>query len=219
MKKQIIFILICLLSISASAQEKGFYYGARFGLGEASLKSDAFDETNSKLLWTLGGATAYQFTKNVGLSADFLVTGKGTKASGVTEESGITGTTDYPYNGKVNLVYLDVPLLLKFSIGIQKVHFRAFAGPSLNFAFGGLYERTYENANYNENNGFSREISTLETIDNALVYGLGVDAESSDGRLFFLDARIGKSMGSIGTLNGEKLKSSTFSLTAGYLFH
>lgn len=218
MKKLFILLVCSALSSMVLAQEQGFYYGARFGLGESTLKTDALQEANSKLLWTAGAATAYQFTNSIGLTADFMLTGKGAKGAGVTEESGLTGSTEYSYTEKVNLLYLDVPVLLKLSVGVQKLNFRAFGGPSLNFAFGGIHERTYENANYNQDNGFSREISTLETLDKGMVYGVGIDAASSDGRLFFLDARIGRSLGSIGTLQGEKMRSSSFSLTAGYLF-
>lgn len=209
-----------LISLISMAQEQGFYYGTRFGLGESELSGGNLENPNGKLMWQVGATSVYQFSNNIGISADFLLSGKGSKNSGVTKETIITGSTDYPYTEKISLLTGDVPILGKLSFGVQNLFIKAFAGPSINFAFGGLYSREYENSNYNENNGFTnQDMNNLETMSTSLVYGIGVDVKSTDGRLFFLDLRLSNAMGSIGSLNGESLEGKYLALNVGYLFH
>ncbi len=203
------------------AQDKGFYYGSRLSLGESDLSSKALNDTKGKLMFQLGAASAYQFTENIGVTADFLFTSKGTKNNGTHQASGVLGNTDRKYAEKISLFTGDVPITLKLSAGLDKLYFKAYAGPSINFQFAGLHSLQYDDDNYNEDNGFENTDITnkLETMNLAFVYGVGVDVKSGDGRLFFLDFRYSNSPGAVGNIYNEDFKSSYLALSAGYLFH
>lgn len=213
-------LLAGLGAITCQAQSEGFYYGTRLGLGESTIDGGGISNPSGKLMWQAGGSAVYQFSNNIGLGADFLLSGKGVKGSGEVEEGGLTGSTTYSFNEKVSLLSGDVPIYAKASLGFGNIYIKVFGGPSINFNFGGLYSREYDDANYNDNNGFNNvEMKNLETIETSLMYGLGIDVRSNDGRLFFLDLRLANSMNSIGTLNGSEMNLNYLCLNAGYLFH
>lgn len=219
MRKALTLIFICALTLTGLAQDKGFYYGTRFTLGETSLSGGNLQNPTGKLLWQVGAASAYQFTPNIGLTADFLITGKGTKGTGSETTGGVIPQT-YDYNEKINLLNGEVPIAAKLSFGIGNLYLKAYAGPSVNFNFGGFHTLTYDDNAYNDNNGFTnKEITTLETMSTSLVYGAGIDVKSGDGRLFFLDLRLSSSFEPIGTINGADIESKFVGLSAGYLFY
>ncbi|MFT4996431.1 MAG: hypothetical protein ACI9BJ_000931 [Flavobacteriales bacterium] len=221
MKKILAFTFLFVLATATFAQDKGFYYGTRFSLGESDLLGGQLENTTGKLFWQVGAASAYQFTENIGLTADFLLSGKGTKNNDeVTSSGGVFGDRTYKYDEKVSLLSGDVPIAMKFSVNIQKLYLKVYGGPSVNFQFAGFHTREYEDANYNDENGFdNKEITSLETMNLGWVYGAGVDVKSGDGRLFFLDFRLGNSPKSIASINGKGVRNSYMGLSAGYLFH
>ncbi len=209
--------MIC--TFGAYAQDGGFYYGTRLALGESNLESKGIDNSQSKLFWQLGAASAFQLTNNIGITADFLLTGKGAKGNGSVENGGITGPSEYTYDEDISLINGEVPLALKLSYPVGGLYLKAYAGPSINFNFVGTHSRTYDNEGYNNNNGFNNsKIKTLETMSTSFVYGAGVDVKAGNNRLFFLDVRLSQSMADIGTINGEGIQSSFVALTAGYMF-
>jgi hypothetical protein len=221
MKKILMFAFLLSLAASSLAQDKGFYYGTRVSLGESDLKGGQLDNTTGKLFWQVGGATAYQFHKNIGVTADFLLSGKGTKNTDeVTTSGGIFGTNTYSYDEKISLLTGDVPIALKLSLKVEKMYFKIYGGPSVNFQFVGFHTKEYDDENYNDRNGFDNtELEDLETMNLGWVYGAGVDVEAGDGRLFFLDFRLGNSPRAIATINGKGVRNTYLGLSAGYLFH
>ncbi len=220
MKKVMLVLLASLSAFFSQAQSEGFYYGTRLGLGESNIEGGMISNPTGKLMWQAGGSTVYQFSNNIGLGADFLLTGKGTKGNGEVEEGSLTGSTTYSYNDKISLLTGDVPIYVKASVGFGNIYLKVFGGPSINFNFGGLYSREFDDANYNEGNGFNNvEMKSLETIETSLMYGLGIDVKSGDGRLFFLDFRLANSLNSLGMLNGSEMNLNYLCLNAGYLFH
>lgn len=221
MKKILAFTVLLVLATSTFAQDKGFYYGTRISLGESNIIGGQLDNTTGKLFWQAGAASAYQFTENIGLTADFLLSGKGTKNNDeVTTSGGIWGDRTYKYDEKVSLLSGDVPIAIKFSINIQKLYLKVYGGPSVNFQFAGFHTKEYEDADYNNENGFdNKQITSLETMNLGWVYGAGFDVESSDGKLFFLDFRLGNSPKAIATINSKGVRNTYMGLSAGYLFH
>ncbi len=221
MNKLIVATFLFVLTFQASAQDKGFYYGTRFSLGETSFETNGLQNEKGKLMWQVGAASAYQITEHIGLTADFLLTGGGTKNTGVHKSATVLGNQDRPYAEKFNLISGDVPVLLKASFGFDKLYLKVYGGPSVNFQFAALHSITYDDANYNKDNGFeNNDVSNnFETMNIGIVYGAGVDVKAGDGRIFFLDFRMGNSNKAIGMFYNEDIKSSYMGLSAGYLFH
>ena len=220
MNKSLVTLLLVVISASTFAQDKGFYYGTRFSIGQSDLEGAQLENTTGKLLWQVGGASAYQFNKNIGLTADFLLSGKGTRNSGSFSTASVLGNTERKYDEKINLFTGDVPITLKFSTGLEKFHIKAYAGPNINFQLASLHTVQYEDDNYNDDNGFENEdiSSNFETMTVGMLFGAGIDVKAGDGRLFFLDFRYSP-YSTIGTWRNEDIKSGFLGLSTGYFFH
>lgn len=220
MKKLLATLIFVILTASTFAQDKGFYYGTRFSLGESDLSGGNLASTTGKLFWQAGAASAYQFTENIGLTADFLISGKGTKNSGTHTSASVLGNTERKYDEKISLLTGDVPITLKLSANVEKLYFKAYAGPNINFQLAALHTIQYEDENYNEDNGFENaDVSkNFETMTVGMLFGAGVDVKAGDGRIFFLDFRYSPSS-TVGTWGSQDLNSNFIGLSTGYLFH
>lgn len=218
--KLLIAGFISLVSSEIFAQSSGFHYGGRFALGESKLIMDGATGEESKLLISGGIATNYQFNRIVGIKADFLLTGKGGKYSGTTYESGPLGETAYHYQDNYKLLFGELPIMGKLALPLgENLQVEAFAGPSINFNLIGLQDRVYDNRNYHEDNGYyDARMQNLETVHYGMVYGAGIDVLNEGGRTLFLDFRLSRSMGTIGTINGYETSSNYFMVGAGYMF-
>ena len=213
--------LICILPQELTAQEKGFHYGVRFGLGESTLNLKNVTTQTSKLLISGGIATNYQFNRFLGANVDFLFTSKGGKISGVTKTTNIFGSEQsYNYNDTYNLYYAELPITGKLSVPLSEDFFvKVFAGPSFNFKLIATETREYNDKDFNNEYGYqNQKIETLETMEHSFIYGAGIDVTSKDNRIFFLDFRKNNSLNPIGTINNYSAKSEYFVISAGYVF-
>lgn len=203
------------------AQESGFHYGGRFGIGESSMTINGKSGMSSKLSFSGGVATCYQFNSIVGITADFLFTSKGAKAKGSVTQNDLFGNPrSYAYSEQFNLFYAELPVAAKLSIPLRDDFFiKGFAGPSMNFKLLGMETREYDDESFNANNGYyGRELKNLETIEYSIVYGAGIDVVSKDNRIFFLDFRLSNALGHAGTINYQSVRNNYFMISAGYLF-
>lgn len=203
------------------AQEKGFRYGGRIGLGEGIIHLNGETTESSKLALSIGGTSVYQFNRFLGLSADFILTSKGGKSMGITQGFDFFGASrEYKYQENFNIFSGEIPLMFKFNIPLgEDISIRSYIGPSMQFQFLGLQSRTYEDPNFNSENGYiDQKISSLETVEYGMIYGAGLEVKALDSRVFFLDFRMNKSISTLGMINDEKAKSSYYMVSVGYLF-
>ncbi len=217
------FIICCLatcLPSNANAQQKGFNYGYRFGVGESKLDFEGVSTGSTKLMFTGGLVANYQFGRMFGLNADFMFTSKGGRMRGanIITENEVT-SVNY-YNDKYNLFYFEIPITAKLSIPLnESFSIHALAGPSINFKLLGLETREYDDATFNYLHGYeNQEIKTLETIENSFVYGFGIEVLGKNNKTFFLDFRKNNSRNPIGYINNHQVKSSYFLISAGFKF-
>lgn len=105
MKKLFLSILALGLALSVAAQEK-LILGVRAGLNVASLSaSEGGGSTSSKLSFQVGGSVQYNVAESLPLylESGLYFTGKGGKAG----------------DAKINLVYLQIPVLVNYHIGLR----------------------------------------------------------------------------------------------------
>ena len=203
---------------SVKAQDTGFKYGSRFGIGSASFVSDGNNSFKSKLLLQAGIASSYMFSKNVGLMADVLFTSKGSKNSGVTTENTFGVTTEYPYSETYNFYYAEIPFMGRIQFGTPEIGFKVYAGPSYNFKLAATETRKYDNESYNNNNGYeAKEIEDLDVAETALVVGGGIDVYSNGG-IYFIDVRYSRGTNYFRLFNNSEAFTSYFSINIGQLF-
>ena len=219
----ILFITYLVFNITqvAYAQDQEFKYGARFGIGESTLKIGSSNSYYSRLALTGGIASDYSFSKYVGIGADFMLSFKGGSTDGsVIEKDIFNNETAYKYEGDVRLVYGELPIALNVKYPItDNFSLKVFAGPSINFKFLGLESRTFENSGYNDDHGYQdRSISGLNTTQFDFFYGAGVVVQNENEQIYFLDFRLGQSIGDMGVLDNQALTGKYFHISAGYLF-
>jgi hypothetical protein len=217
MKKLITLLSFLFISLTLSAQSPGTRYGGHFALGTSHFRGYA--DQQSKLLFSTGIAVNKQFTKNLGVNMNALVTSKGSRISGSTPGgTDIFGNTRYyKYEDTYRMYYVEVPLLPKLSFGGNGFFAKVFAGPSINFNLFSAQSRKYEDENFNSNNGFDKKYDA-EVMEYAMVYGAGIDLETKDSQVWFIDLRLSQAMNSFGTINSFKASNDYFALGIGYLY-
>ncbi len=216
----LVLTLACLSVQSIFAQEPGFHYGARFGLGESFFKPTDAGDVESKLLIMGGIASNYQFNDFFGLTADFLISSKGARLSSVTTEKDVfNNDVNYYYRDRYDFIYAEIPIMAKFSIGLGDFKLKAFGGPTANFKLIAVEQRTYEDSDYNEENGYSsRNMDGVDVLEYGVVYGGGVDIITGNEQIIFLDFRVSNSLSSFAKINGEEVKNIYYAISAGYMF-
>lgn len=217
--KRFILILTVLSPFLALAQEDSdFKYGVRFGIGQSEFKNSSLQNQQGKLSLSAGLTATYLFNEYVGLGVDALFVSKGSKNTADTTVKGaLGGSTQYTYHEVYRLFYAEIPLLAKVRFGSGNFHFQLFAGPGINFNLLGTSSRSYDDAGFDEQNGYNDiQVNNLNVIESSFTYGAGVDIRTKDNRAFYLDIR--KSTGLSGFATSPVGRNDYFSIGVGYSY-
>ncbi len=224
--KKLLYAAMCFVVSTAMAQSEltGFHYGAKAGIGESTFNSAGLADVNGRLLVMGGFSASYNFNAYFGLSAEFLGTSKASinrdKTFVPSPGGPIIGPgsgTDYYYTDRFRTIDIEIPILPRFTIGKNGFYFQAFAGPAINFNVFGVTSRTYEDANYNANNGYPEQpMTNLKTSSFSAVYGFGVLVLAPNNQLFSVDFRVSQGLTPFGTFNGQEAKHNYFAISVGY---
>ena len=213
----ILFILS--FNTSGFSQTPGFRAGIHLGIGEARITKAGISNQTGKLSLQGGLAASYQFTKNIGLVNNILFTTKGSRTSGTETVSGFFGSQQYTYEEDFSLQYIEIPLMLKVSLGLGSFHLKAFSGPSANFNISGNADRTYDDPEYNKDHGFTnKEITGLNLLEYTLVLGGGIDIELSDESVLYLELRESLALNSFGEINIKDAFNQYITAGIGFLY-
>jgi hypothetical protein len=206
------FAVLCL-SLGLKAQ-KGFYYGGLFGIGQASFNSSSLANQSNLLMIGGGVAGTYQFNNYFGLTVNGLVVSKGTSATGT-----VPGTIFNPaedYEETYRLLYAEVPLMAKLRYGGKGFYGKIFGGSSFNFNLSGAYDIDYKNSTNKDMSG--QKINGLKVMETALVYGAGIEVETSAAGLYSLEFRMSQGLSGIAktVMGGNDIKNEYFSICLGW---
>jgi hypothetical protein len=222
MKNLLIALTAFLIAIPVWSQSEGFRYGCHFALGTSTFGPARSLNEESKLSFNTGIAVNYQFNKNFGLNMNALLASKGSKINGVitTSSGGLLGggQKEFRFEDNYRFLYAELPVLPKVSVGIGNLYFKAFAGPSFNFNLLNTLTRTYDDAEYNSDHGFDRKYDDVEVMEYSVVYGTGIDVETDESRVFFLDIRFNNALKPFGRIAGNDAYNKYFSIGIGYLY-
>lgn len=217
MKKITILAMAIFGFGSVHAQE--FKFGPKVGGNLSTLTGDAIsDDVEMKFGFHVGAVAEIKFTDKLALQPEVLYSLQGAKTSDTFDEFGFL----YKDESKVNLSYINVPVMLKFYPVKQ---FFIQAGPQVGFLVAAKSKD--ESTITAPDNTITTESTTtdikdqLKTVDFSFNAGLGFDFTEN----FFIDARY-----SIGLTNiydapdvfgfGTEFdaKNSNISLSVGYKF-
>ncbi len=218
-KLLIVLVTLPLFYTSAMAQSPGFRSGLIVGIGQATIKNSTISDQTGKLAFMAGFGLNYQFTKNLGLYGNVLFSSKGSSFTGSDQGNGVLSVNNYSYKQSVSLYYIEIPIMPKVSIGFNNFHLKAFAGPSFNFNLYGKESKTYDDANYNQSNGYQKkDIANLSVVEYSFVYGGGFDIELDNNDVLFLEVRDNMGLNSFGQINNANSYSRYFAIGIGYLY-
>ncbi|MES2800626.1 MAG: porin family protein [Bacteroidota bacterium] len=205
----------------AAAQEKQLLVGARFGVGESKINFEGLSGEKSKIAFTGGVSTTYHFNRFFGVGADFMAAAKGGRYRGYTERQDVLGNTiRYNYRDQYDIYTFEIPLTAKLRIPLNETFaLKAFAGPNFQFSLYGTESRQYDDANYNEDYGYSRrKLNDLNTLELGVQYGAGLEVKSINQQALFIDFRMNESLSDLGTIQDRKVISNNYLISIGYLF-
>ncbi len=215
-----VFLAAFLSSFQANAQDEGFHYGGKFGIGESTVSSKSFATVNSKLMLS-GGITAdHYFNEYLGLGMDFLLISKGAKVDGFETTYDLLGNPkNHTYQSTYQLFYTEIPLMVKLRANLGGFYPKVFAGPSANFKLSASETRVFDEPEYEANHGYSlQKLDNTSTAEYAMNYGAGVDIPDRNDRVYFVELKISRSMNYFAKINAQEVKSNYYGIFAGYKF-
>ncbi|MBS3913857.1 MAG: outer membrane beta-barrel protein [Bacteroidetes bacterium] len=216
MKKCIFYFIFIFISCHVFAQEHGFGYGTILGIGQNTIKCDGLNGATPKVGFTAGMATSYKFNKMFGLSLDITGVTKGVKAKG-SEVTFPSQTHNYQEN--YTFIDLDIPVMAKLYLGSDRINLNAMGGVGMNFNLVAISSRTYDESDYNSDNGYSgKQLQDINPTNLSYTAGVGITAKSAEN-YYFIHLRLTGPLSELGKINGNTAFHSNFNITFGYLFY
>ena len=191
-------VVALLPGVAAAQQVSG---GVKAGLALADLPNvlEAGDSTSLRTGVAVGGFLSVRFGDGFAIQPEVLYTQKGVRIADNTAQ------------GAVNLDFVDVPVLARYTFGKGKARGFVLGGPSFDF-------KTRAKVNFTSDGRSEEEdiSSDVETFEFALVFGGGVEI----GR-FTVEARWSEGLTNLlkdSTGDPENIKSRTFLVLGGVRF-
>ena len=223
--KKLIFASIALLAFGfTNAQTARF--GMKGGLNVSTLSGDV-DDASPKLGAHVGGLVEIKIAKRFSIQPELLLSLQGAKSEYSYYEPGYSFTSE----SKINLTYLNIPVLAKFYVTPK---FSVEAGPQIGFLVGA--KNKYSEVENNEGfvTSYSQTVSSkngLATVDAAFDFGASyfftdnmflegrfcVGITSIDGDSGFYRSNNGNGNDNY-YYSGRSINNNVFQLSFGYRF-
>lgn len=205
-------ILIAVLAVSICALPTavlagGLSVGPKIGVNIANVTGSDAKDTKTKTGFSIGGAVDYSFTDLISVQPELLYTMKG-----FNDED----------NKPVNVNYLEIPILAKFSFLTGSVHPAVYVGPAVALLLSADFDGKSE---VPVGPGQTIKVSDLiNGTDFGIVLGAGADIAVGSGKIT-ADLRYELGLTTIATSKWQNqegktadVKNSVISLNVGYLF-
>ncbi|MBF6607251.1 MAG: PorT family protein [Flavobacterium sp.] len=206
MKKITLSILGLLAFGYASAQDGGTRFGAKAGLNMASISGD-IEDAEMKLGFHVGGFAEIMLTDKFAVQPELLFSMQGAKR----EYSESFGGFDFDTEEKLNLTYINVPIMAKYYVTEA---FNIHAGPQVGFLMSAKYD--YEVSGAGESESGDEDVKDqYKSIDFGLGFGLGYNF----GENFGVEARYTAGMANIADVDEDSdYKESNSVIQVSFLY-
>ena len=159
-----VFLVAGTVGVSSVASPISF--GIQGGMNFADLSYSASRSTSTRSGFALGGHLEFSLLGIVYLQPELMYIQK--------------GAVDVPTKDVIQLDYLEVPVLMKFKLGITPIHVELLGGPYLGFA---LSTKTALAT------GGSSTLSDATGTDIGAILGVGAELDISDSTSLFANLR------------------------------
>lgn len=203
MKK--VIIIAVFLSLTGILSAQGFSVGPQIGISKVNLiEKNALGtvENSFKMGYQIGVAAEFEIMNFVYVGASACFFQKGSK------------TKDSFGSSKLNLGYLDIPIVIGYKVPLGNVSVFGNVGPYASVAMVGKF--TYESEAFNE--AFDEPIEFgdegfYKRFDSGVTFGGGVEFKQ-------YQVKANYSLGFVDIVPGETVsaKNSVFNITATYFF-
>ncbi len=206
MKKNIvgmIALVILLCALPASVRADGLIrFGIKGGVNFANLVGpDLYPNWKTKIGLAAGGFVSFQINRLLAIQPEFFYSQKGSTWKGDL------------FTYKVNLTFVDIPLLVKFFIPVSAqsaLRPNVFVGPYAGIKMSA--KMTVETAEGSD----ETDMQDLKKTDLGLVVGGGIDFAVGKGKIL-LDVRYSFGFSTFSTI--EDFKNKVFTVLVGYSFN
>jgi len=218
MKKH--FLIAALLVLLAPVQR--FYaqtFGIRGGMNFPSMLYKDDEETytdNNRLRpgFHIGGVFEYALSDAFSLEGDLLLSLKGLRE--------LEKDDNYKYSSWMNLFYLNIPVLAKYTFDAGNVKLYGAAGPYFGIGISGkaTYKEEYDGESDSDTEkvewGNDPDDDWLKRMDAGLHMGAGIVLGQIQAGLFY---ELGLANISSDQSDGFRIKNRVFGVTAAYFFN
>jgi hypothetical protein len=187
--KKAFLALALTLGVAGAAQAQSARFGVKAGASLTNVTGDAAADTKNKFGFNGGVMANFGLNDMFSIQPEVLYSMKGAKQDGG--------------DGRVNLNYIDVPVLAKISTGSTGLFFEL--GPQIGFL---------ASAKLKQNSVSVDAKDAFKSVDFGYAAGLGFQAESGP----MVGLRYNGGFTNIGDDSDAKLKNSAFQLYVGFLF-
>ena len=196
-------LIVCWSGLS---QAGPMAVGFRLGMNVARFYGEDTGEAEGRVGLCLGGFSSYDFSKNFALQGEVLYTQKGDYDE--EESNGVISSA------RVNLHYLEIPMLAKFILPRGSFTPSLYLGPAVAFEIGSSFEFKIGGLTV------EGDLTDVKDVDVGLALGTGLGFGSGPTK-FIVDLRYTAGLASIddsGGLNQLDWKNSVATLSLGMSF-
>lgn len=220
MKKLIFFILLISTGFILSAQNNDtkkdnkdgvlpFSFGPKIGVNVSRLSTKVSDESisnlkNADVLGAHIGLFARIHYHKMYFQPELMLFFKGGKSSYDISNLDPSGTIRI--SQKINITSLDMPLLIGYTFGRNKINFRLFVGPAIAYTLSEKVKVTTTGIDLPEENKFNIKDATW-----SITGGIGFDIW-----LITIDARYERGLNDISWNNSFRQNPSSFIFSIGW---
>lgn len=167
--KKVILSLGLLVGMAGIANaQTGLKLGLKGGFNGATFSGSDSKGTEYKAGFAAGGLLNYGFTDHLAIQGELLYSQKGASQDGQPYTSGTTLKTDG--TAKTTLGYIDVPILLKYTLGEDGKGLFFEVGPQGSFI---LHQRTFVEDGSGKDLGGSYTSTSTDTFNKAVIGYVG----------------------------------------------
>tara|TARA_R110000850_G_scaffold277086_1_gene422273 strand:- start:573 stop:1211 length:639 start_codon:yes stop_codon:yes gene_type:complete len=212
MKKVLLIAAVAVFGLT-SVQAQDISFGAKAGVNLANLGGDV-EDNDMKIGFHVGGVVEIPLSEQFSFAPELLFSTQGTKSEYSETDTFLGETFTYEFEEKLNLSYLNIPLMAKYYVSEG---FSLEAGPQVGFLISAKAEgdESVTVDGVTESESYSIDIKDeLESLDFGLNFGAGFKMESG----LFFQGRYNLGLANLTGNSDVKITNQVIQFSVGFMF-